>query len=135
ADDSPEDERHEDARRYAGDRDYVVCRVVLHRNISAVGGTIDSGADTARGAPGPRRSTLLGRRGILDMRRFFIVLCSLIFTAATALAQPPPAQDGFVPAGSLPPTEQLPAAPLLIGAYAFFLRSEEHTSELQSLRH
>lgn len=55
------------------------------------------------------------------MSRFFIALCSLIFTAATALAQPPPAQDGFVPAGSLPPTEQLPAAPLLIAAYAFFL--------------
>ena len=29
------------------------------------------------------------------------------------------AQDGFVPLDSLPPQEQLPAAPLLITAYAF----------------
>lgn len=28
-------------------------------------------------------------------------------------------QDGFVPVNSLPPTEQLPAAPLLVTAYAF----------------
>ena len=28
-------------------------------------------------------------------------------------------QDGFVPVDSQPPTEQLPAAPLLIMAYAF----------------
>jgi CcmD family protein len=36
-------------------------------------------------------------------------------------AQPPTgaATDGFVPLDSLPPQEQLPAAPLLITAYAF----------------
>ena len=28
-------------------------------------------------------------------------------------------QDGFIPIDQLPPTEQLPAAPLLITAYAF----------------
>lgn len=28
-------------------------------------------------------------------------------------------QDGFVPVNSLPPAEQLPAAPLLVTAYAF----------------
>ena len=28
-------------------------------------------------------------------------------------------QDGFVPVSELPPAEQLPAAPLLVGAYAF----------------
>ncbi|MPZ20255.1 MAG: CcmD family protein [Luteitalea sp.] len=32
--------------------------------------------------------------------------------------QPPPAQDEFVPVSELPPEEQLPAAPFLIGAYA-----------------
>jgi hypothetical protein len=36
-------------------------------------------------------------------------------------AQPPPATDGFVPANDLPPTEQLPAAPFIVGAYSFFL--------------
>jgi len=38
-----------------------------------------------------------------------------------AQAQPPPATDGFVAANDLPPTEQLPAAPFVIGAYSVFL--------------
>ncbi len=45
----------------------------------------------------------------------------LIALAATpAIAQQPPAgtPDGFVPVDSLPVAEQLPAAPLVIGAYA-----------------
>jgi CcmD family protein len=33
-------------------------------------------------------------------------------------APPPPAQDEFVPISELPATEQVPAAPLLIAAYA-----------------
>ena len=39
---------------------------------------------------------------------------------APAAAFQPPSQppDGFVRADSLPPTEQIPAAPLLIAAYA-----------------
>jgi CcmD family protein len=32
--------------------------------------------------------------------------------------QPPTPPDGFVPASSLPAKEELPAAPLVIGAYA-----------------
>ena len=32
--------------------------------------------------------------------------------------QPPSAQDGFVPVENLPEKEQLPAAPLVMGAYA-----------------
>jgi CcmD family protein len=36
-----------------------------------------------------------------------------------AMQQPPPATDDFVPVGDLPAQEQLPAAPLLIAAYAF----------------
>jgi CcmD family protein len=35
---------------------------------------------------------------------------------AVLAAQPP---SGFVPAGDAPPTEQMPAAPLVIAAYAF----------------
>ncbi len=33
-------------------------------------------------------------------------------------ATPPPATDGFVPVTDLPPEEQLPAAPLVLSAYA-----------------
>jgi CcmD family protein len=42
-------------------------------------------------------------------------------SAVPALAQAPAgaAQDGFVPITALPPSQQLPAAPFLIGAYAF----------------
>jgi hypothetical protein len=56
-------------------------------------------------------------------RRVIIGVLSLLLVAAQAVAQQPPnaGLDGFVPAQSLPPTEQLPAAPLLIGSYAFFL--------------
>ena len=39
---------------------------------------------------------------------------------ATLAQQPPPEpQDEFVPISELPPQDQLPSAPLLIGAYAF----------------
>jgi CcmD family protein len=39
---------------------------------------------------------------------------------AAAPSHPAPAaQDEFVPVNQLPPTEQLPAGPLLLGAYGF----------------
>ena len=38
-----------------------------------------------------------------------------------AAQQPPPANEGFVQANDLPQTEQLPAAPLVVGAYTIFL--------------
>jgi hypothetical protein len=51
-----------------------------------------------------------------------VALSSFALVAAPALAfQTPAAQDGFVPISELPPGERLPAAPFLIGAYAFFL--------------
>ena len=37
------------------------------------------------------------------------------------IAQPPPGQTEFVPMNELPPSQQLPAAPLLVTAYAVFL--------------
>jgi CcmD family protein len=41
-------------------------------------------------------------------------------TAPSSPSQPPAAaQDGFVPVSQLPPTEQLPASPLVLGAYGF----------------
>lgn len=60
------------------------------------------------------------------MRRLLFALSLLLWSGVAWAQQPPPqsggaATDGFVPAGSLPAVEQLPAAPLLIGAYAAFL--------------
>ena len=39
--------------------------------------------------------------------------------APASTAQPAAAQDGFVPVSQLPPTEELPASPLVLGAYGF----------------
>ena len=39
--------------------------------------------------------------------------------ATPPAARPPAAIDGFVPVTDLPPAEQLPAVPLVLGAYAF----------------
>jgi CcmD family protein len=50
-----------------------------------------------------------------------IAILLILATPAIALAQTQPraAQDEFVPISELPPDDRLPAAPLLIGAYAF----------------
>ncbi len=54
------------------------------------------------------------------LRRVCIALASVVLLAAPALAiQPPTAQSEYVPANPGTATEQLPAAPLLIGAYVF----------------
>ena len=57
-----------------------------------------------------------------------VVWLALMMALATlgvgpvAAQQPPPQQqDEFVPIDQLPPQDQLPAAPLLIGAYAFVM--------------
>lgn len=56
------------------------------------------------------------------LRKCATALGSLILLAPAALAQPPQEpQTGFVPLDSLPPSEKMPAAPLLIASYAFFL--------------
>jgi CcmD family protein len=52
---------------------------------------------------------------------FAVLLCAA--PALTASSQPPPGQteasrEGYVPVKDLPPAEQLPAAPLVLGAYA-----------------
>jgi len=41
--------------------------------------------------------------------------------ASAAMAQPPEPQDEFKPVGNNPAPEQIPAAPLLIGAYVVVL--------------
>jgi CcmD family protein len=54
------------------------------------------------------------------LRRLLIALTSFALFAAPALAlQPPKGQSEFVPVDSVPLSDQLPAAPLLIAAYAF----------------
>jgi CcmD family protein len=48
-----------------------------------------------------------------------LLLAVAIATAAGAQQPKPERQDEFVPISELPPEEQLPAQPLVIGAYAF----------------
>ena len=56
----------------------------------------------------------------MSVRRILIAVSSWLLLGAPAFAvQPPPGQSEFVPVETLPPTEQLPAAPYLIAAYAF----------------
>lgn len=60
------------------------------------------------------------------MKRWFrvcvmVLALGIVLTPAVsgAQAQPPAAQDEFVPLSEVPESEKLPAAPLLLGAYAF----------------
>ena len=53
------------------------------------------------------------------IRRATIAIVSFLLTAAPVLSGQQPATGGFSPANDLPPDQQLPAAPFLIGAYAF----------------
>ena len=55
------------------------------------------------------------------IRRVFVALSSVLLQAAPLLAFQPPAtgQSEFVPMTEIPPSDQLPAAPLLVAAYAF----------------
>jgi CcmD family protein len=55
------------------------------------------------------------------MQRVCSVVCQWIVLGIVALAQQPTSQGPFIPVDELPPTDQLPAAPLLIAAYAFVL--------------
>lgn len=57
----------------------------------------------------------------MTLRRLLIVaLLAVGFMPATFAQQPrPERQDEFVPVSELPPEEQLPSQPLVIGAYAF----------------
>ena len=48
-------------------------------------------------------------------------MLSLISNVFFALQQQPTIPEGFKPFTGAPPSEQIPAAPLVISAYAFFL--------------
>jgi len=74
-------------------------------------------------------------------------IVSSLLLAPAMLAFQPPAQGEFVPVSQLPPGDQLPAAPLLIAAYAFvwvalmiylwsiWRRLGKVETELQALEH
>jgi len=53
---------------------------------------------------------------VLTSVLWFVLLAPVVLAA---VQQAPPAQSEYVPIKDLPPTEQMPAAPLLIAAYAF----------------
>lgn len=56
----------------------------------------------------------------MSLRRLLIALTSLVLLSSPAFAlQPPAGQSEFVPVDSVPLADQLPAAPLLVTAYAF----------------
>jgi len=49
----------------------------------------------------------------------FLMVAFLALAAQTSAGQAPLPQEGYVPISQLPPSQQLPAAPFLIAAYAF----------------
>lgn len=55
----------------------------------------------------------------MNLRRLVIALTSFVLLAAPAFALQPKGQSEFVPVNEVPAADQLPAAPLLIVAYAF----------------
>jgi hypothetical protein len=55
------------------------------------------------------------------IRTIAVVFVLTMQVAPMAAQQDPRQQEQFTPIDQLPPQEQLPAAPLLVGAYAFVL--------------
>jgi len=55
------------------------------------------------------------------MKRLVTLVWSIALTVPVFALQPPAGQSEFRPMSEVPPSEQLPAAPLLITAYVFFL--------------
>ncbi len=52
-------------------------------------------------------------------QHILLAVSGIVVAAGVAMAQPPGGQGEFLPLNQLRPTEQMPAAPLLIAAYAF----------------
>jgi CcmD family protein len=59
---------------------------------------------------------VLPLKTVLTSVLWFVLLAPAVLAA---VQQAPPGQSEYVPIKDLPPTEQMPAAPLLIAAYAF----------------
>ena len=67
-----------------------------------------------------RRATETRRHGVCFVRAVGISVLLLCAPLAAQQPQPQPQQqDEFVPVSQLPAQDQLPAAPLLVSAYAF----------------
>lgn len=65
---------------------------------------------------------MTGEGGVKRIATWGVSAWLVLGQVASALAQPAAGaqpQDGFVPVSQTPAVEQLPAAPLVIGAYAF----------------
>ena len=65
----------------------------------------------------------MSRKVVWSARALVVAIVLVVGSAAGAARleasqQPPAAQEGFVPVENLPQREQLPAAPLVMGAYA-----------------
>jgi CcmD family protein len=78
--------------------------------------------EQSRGTTSDKRPTTgderNGKREKAKRAALMVLTLFLLFAPAAIAQQPPAAPDGFVPADTLKPQEQLPAAPLVIGAYA-----------------
>jgi CcmD family protein len=61
---------------------------------------------------------LVSRRRVLAVAALLVMAAAVVAPATYAQPPPPPSQEGFVPVDQLPADERLPAAPLLIVAYA-----------------
>jgi CcmD family protein len=55
------------------------------------------------------------------LRLWCALLLMVVVCGIAAAAQQPKQQEEFLPVDQLPPQEQMAAAPLLIGAYAFVM--------------
>src|SRR5262249_35529138 len=115
---SPEDERRPDARAV----DVRTVSFLRGRVSMSLRAAPDAARDARAGARGTR-CDLSRSRGLIMIRRWFIACAAFVLTVVpTLFAQAPPgpdSQSGFVPISELPPSQQLPAAPFLIAAYAF----------------
>ena len=69
---------------------------------------------------GMRAKALVDGIGVKALVAAALVALAVLAGGASIQAQQPPAggQEGFVPVDNLPQQEQLPAAPLVMGAYA-----------------
>src|SRR5262245_28094581 len=110
---APEDERRADAACNDGR-----AVLVLRRRLHAPPRRAPHDAVRPRGAGNGTRRLVFDGRG-RDMKRLLVGCFSLMLSAVSLAFQAPAGQSEFVPVNSLPPADQLPAAPLLIAAYAF----------------
>jgi heme exporter protein C len=92
--------------------------VRIHR-VPAALHCADGPARARRRAARGARSALSGERRMKRLSPAFLASFFLVVIFRTAVALAQPGQSEFIPMTQVPPSEQLPAAPLVISAYAF----------------